>query len=92
MTTALSEPASGLSQQDEALLDFEAGWWRAERSKDDEIRTRFGLSTPKYYQRLNALIDNPDALAYSPLLVKRLRRMREQRQADRSAHRVAALR
>ncbi|MEZ0446611.1 DUF3263 domain-containing protein [Cellulomonas sp. ICMP 17802] len=25
-----------------------------------------------YYQRLNALLDNPDALAYSPMLVNRL--------------------
>ena len=93
MTTVLDERTGcGLSGRDQALLDFEATWWRAERSKDDEIRTRFGMSTPRYYQQLNALIDQPEALAYAPLLVKRLRRMREQRQQARSASRVAALR
>jgi len=89
---AVTEVASGLSERDEALLDFEAGWWRAERSKDDEIRARFGMSTPRYYQQLNTLIDQPEAMAYAPLLVKRLRRMREQRQLARSASRVAPLR
>ena len=92
MTLVAHEVSSGLSERDEALLDFEAGWWRAERPKDDEIRVRFGMSTPRYYQQLNTLIDRPEALAYSPLLVKRLRRMREQRQAARSASRVAPLR
>jgi len=93
MTSVAIEPDNGgLSRQDQALLDFEANWWRANRAKDDEIRSRFGLSTPRYYQSLNSLIDRPEALAYSPLLVKRLRRMREQRQLARSAGRVAVLR
>ena len=93
MTAVLEDPiALGLSEQDAAMLDFEATWWRAERPKDDEIRARFGLSTPRYYQALNSLIDRPEALIYSPLLVKRLRRMREQRQAARSASRLSVLR
>ncbi|MCL2783348.1 MAG: DUF3263 domain-containing protein [Propionibacteriaceae bacterium] len=90
MTTAPNDHT--LSDRDEALLDFEATWWQAERPKDDEIRTRFGISTPRYYQQLNSLIDQPEALAYAPLLVKRLRRMREQRQHARSASRLAPLR
>jgi len=86
------EQTEGLSGHDEALLDFEGSWWQAEYSKEDEIRLRFGLSTSRYYQQLNALIDQPEALAYAPLLVKRLRRMREQRQHQRSASRLAPLR
>jgi len=78
-----------ISSHDAAMLDFEGSWWRAEQPKEDEIRTRFGLSTPRYYQQLNSLIDKPEALAYAPLLVKRLRRMREQRQQARSASRLA---
>jgi len=93
MTTAIDErTALALSSRDAALLDFESAWWRAERPKEDEIHTRFGLSTPRYYQQLNALIDRPEALAYAPLLVKRLRRMREQRQQARSASRLSVLR
>ena len=43
----------------------------------------------RYYQLLNALIDRPEALEHDPLLVKRLRRLREQRQRTRSASRLA---
>lgn len=93
MTIALNESACAqLSARDEALLDFEATWWQAAQAKDDEIRSRFSMSTPRYYQQLNALIDQPAALEYAPLLVKRLRRMREQRQQARSAARLAPLR
>jgi len=91
MVTVLEEAIS-LGSHEAALLDFEGSWWRAERSKEDEIRARFGLSTARYYQQLNALIDQPEALAYAPLLVKRLRRMREQRQQARSASRLSPLR
>jgi len=42
----------------------------------------------RYYQVLNALIDNPAALTADPLLVKRLRRMRTARQRQRSARRL----
>jgi len=37
---------------------------------------------------LNALIDRGEAIAYDPLLVKRLRRMRSARQRARSARRL----
>ena len=43
------------------------------------------MSATRYYQIINALIDNPDALAFDPMLVKRLRRMRAARQRARSA-------
>ena len=49
---------------------------------------RFDMSASRYYQILNALIDRPEALAHDPLLVKRLRRLREQRQRNRSAARL----
>ena len=51
---------------------------------------RFGLSSPRYYQQLNALIDRPEALAYAPMLVKRLRRQRQRRQEQRSARHLGA--
>jgi len=74
------------------MLDFEANWWRSGRPKGDDIRALFGLSAPRYYQAVNALIDRPEALVYAPVLVERLRRLREQRRAERSAARVAPLR
>jgi hypothetical protein len=39
------------------------------------------MKPPAYYQLLNNLIDRPDALEASPMLVKRLRRIREARRA-----------
>jgi len=72
-----------------AILDFEKSWWQARAPKETEIRERFSLSAARYYQLLNALIDRPEALEHDPLLVKRLRRLREQRQRTRSASRLA---
>lgn len=77
--------APGLSELDAAILEFEASWWSAAGTKESEIRERFALSAPRYYQILNSLIDNPDALAAQPLLVKRLRRLRQRRHENRSA-------
>ena len=41
------------------------------------IRELFDMSTTRYYQVMNTLIDRPEALAHDPMLVKRLRRTRE---------------
>lgn len=79
---------SGLSEQQAALLDFEKHWWSLDGSKESEIRDRFDISPTRYYQLLNALIDSPDALAYDPLLIKRMRRLREMRQKERTARRL----
>ena len=46
------------------------------------------MSSTRYYQVLNALIDRPEALAVDPMLVKRLRRLRSARQRQRSARRL----
>lgn len=37
----------------------------------------------RYYQVLNALIDTPEALAFDSLTVNRLRRLRDERAAQR---------
>lgn len=79
-----SQPAP-LSEREAAMLHFERTWWSAAGSREQEIRERFDMSTPRYYQLLNALIDRPEALAHDALLVKRLRRLRENRQQARSA-------
>lgn len=85
MTNAQPLPDQGLSERDAAILDFEATWWQAAGAKDAEIRARFGLSAPRYYQTLNQLLDRPESLARQPLLVKRLSRLRQRRQENRSA-------
>jgi hypothetical protein len=42
------------------------------------------LPATRYYQLLNELIDRPEALAFDPALVKRLRAQRARRQRIRS--------
>lgn len=88
---AATSTATGLSDRDAQILEFEGVWYAATSSKEAEIRDRFDLSAVRYYQILNSLIDRPEALAHSPLLVKRLRRLREQRQRARSAERLTAI-
>ena len=72
-----------LTDLDLQRLDFERTWWKHPGAKHSEILARFGESPTRYYQALNALIDNPAALAHDPLLVKRLQRLREQRATQR---------
>lgn len=80
--------AADLAERDAAILDFEDSWFTSSVPKEQAIMERFSMSSARYYQQLNALIDEPSALAHKPLLVKRLRRMRTQRQAARSARRL----
>jgi hypothetical protein len=68
-----------LSVRDRAILDFERGWWQLPGSKERAIRAELSMSSTRYYERLNALLDEPAALAYDPLTVKRARRVREER-------------
>jgi len=80
---------SELSERDAQILDFERQWWRYAGAKDEAIRELFDLNATRYYQILNSLLDNPAALEHDPMLIKRLRRMRDQRHRERSARRLA---
>ncbi|HSK57017.1 MAG TPA: DUF3263 domain-containing protein [Jiangellales bacterium] len=88
-TGPLAERAgSRLADRDRQILDFERQWWRYAGAKEQAVRDLFDMSATRYYQVLNALIDSPEALAYDPMLVKRLRRLRATRQRARSARRL----
>ena len=78
----------GLSQRDRAILEFERHWWKYAGAKEQAVRDNFDMSSTRYYQVLNALIDRPEALEADPLLVRRLRRLRASRQRQRSARRL----
>jgi len=74
-----------LTDLESRILDFERNWWRFAGAKESAIKDLFDLTAARYYQLLNDLIDRDDALAASPMLVKRLRRLREARMQARSA-------
>ncbi|MBD3944485.1 DUF3263 domain-containing protein [Nocardioides eburneiflavus] len=82
------ETAAGLSQRDRDILEFERHWWKYAGAKEQAVREKFDMSSTRYYQVLNALIDRPEALEADPLLVRRLRRLRASRQRQRSARRL----
>jgi len=92
MDVANASEASGaateLGERDQQVLAFERQWWRYAGAKEQAIRDSFDMSATRYYQVLNALIDREAALAFDPLLVKRLRRLRLARQRARSARRL----
>lgn len=73
----------GLSDLESRILDFEGSWWRYAGAKESAIRELFDVSAARYYQLLNDLIDRDDALLAAPMLVKRLRRLREARMSTR---------
>ncbi len=77
-----------LSDRDREVLAFERQWWKYAGAKEQAIKELFDMSTTRYYQVLNALLDNPAALEADPMLVKRLRRLRASRQRQRSARRL----
>lgn len=72
-----SGPARGLSARDEAVLAVERRGWPGPGAKERAIRERLGMSPTRYYQVLNALLDDPRALAHDPVTVNRLRRVRD---------------
>jgi hypothetical protein len=78
----MDEPAA-LSDRDRALLALERRPWRTPGAKEQAVREQLGLSPTRYYQLLNGLLDRPEALAHDPVLVNRLRRIRDSRRDRR---------
>jgi len=83
-----SAAPGALSARDRSILEFERQWWTYAGAKEQAIRESFDMSATRYYQVLNSLLDAEAALAFDPLLVKRLRRLRTARQRARSARRL----
>ena len=81
--TRPAEPATALSEREQQILAFEGKWWKHAGAKEQAIRDTFELSSTRYYQLLNALLDNPAALEHDPVLVARLRRLRSTRARTR---------
>lgn len=86
---AQDEGGTGLAELDAAILEFERTWFTYGGAKDHAIRERFDLSAGAYFQRLAVLLDDPRAYAHDPILIKRLRRIRDSRQRSRSDARIA---
>ena len=79
---------SAFTDEHRAMLDFEASWWSYPGSKAAGIRDRFSMTSTAYHLELNAVIEMPEALAYAPMVVKRLQRQRTARRRDRRSSRI----
>ena len=86
--TVVPDGVAELSETEREILAFERQWWKYAGAKESAVREKFEMSSTRYYQVLNALIDRPEALEHDPLLVRRLRRLRATRQRQRSARRL----
>ncbi|MEV7675022.1 DUF3263 domain-containing protein [Streptomyces sp. NPDC088752] len=81
-----AEPRPALGDRERRILDeydrlacYSAG------PRERFIREQLGLSPTHYFQLVNAMLDSVEALAYKPVTVNRLRRLREERAQRRSS-------
>lgn len=72
-----------LSERDLTILDLEQNWWSRPGSKHEQVVDALDMSITRYHELLDELIELPAAKAYDPLLVLRLRRMRDDRRRSR---------
>lgn len=78
-----------LTEREQAILDFECSWWQVTGPKEAAIREQLGLSPTRYYELLADLLDRPAARAYDPMVILRLRRVRDRRRRARFEGRTA---
>lgn len=87
----VAEPRAGeLTERDRRILDFEQDAPVSVARKEVAIRQELGLTAPRYQQLLGSLIEKPAALAYAPMLVGRLLRLRDARADARSSRTFGA--
>lgn len=72
-----------LAQEEADVLAFEKRWWKHQGAKEQAMLDELGLSVPRYYQLLGAVMDKPEALQTDPVLVNHLRRQRQLRRSRR---------
>ena len=79
---------SALTDRDRRILELEARTFRYVGAKERAIREEIGISRTAYYVRLNALLDEPDALREAPAMINRLRDRRTSVQGPSDAPRT----
>ncbi|MFJ8951605.1 MULTISPECIES: DUF3263 domain-containing protein [unclassified Streptomyces] len=72
-----------LGERERAVLTFEGRGWASPGAKERAIREELDLAPVRYFQLLNALLDDPRALEFAPVTVNRLRRVRDARRRER---------
>ncbi|MGW1724859.1 DUF3263 domain-containing protein [Streptomyces sp. NPDC002306] len=79
----MDDEREGLGRRERDILALERRGFPGAGAKERAIREELGLAPVRYYQLLNALLDDERALAADPVTVNRLRRVRDSRRAER---------
>lgn len=74
-----------MTDDEKRMLDLAGQRWNYPGSLEQRLRDEFGISLTRFWQRVSQLVDTEEALAYAPITVNRLRRLREGRVVSRAA-------
>ncbi|MFJ9686081.1 DUF3263 domain-containing protein [Streptomyces bacillaris] len=83
LPSASASASAELSARARAVLALERRPWAGPGAKERAIREELGMSPVRYFQLLNALIEDERALREDPVTVNRLRRLKEERRGRR---------
>ena len=81
--TVSSMDGEQLERREQDILALERRGFAGPGAKERAIREELGLAPVRYYQLLNALLDDRRALECDPVTVNRLRRVRDARRGER---------
>lgn len=81
-----------LTVRDHMAIRLAAARYKFEGARATAVREELRMSAPRFWQYVNALLDDPAALEAYPLDVRRLRRLRDARRRARRATSVERLR
>ncbi len=79
----MADEKSEVSEFELSVLEFERGWWRHGKTRDQAIRKVMSMSPIKYHLLLSHMLDSERVWRADPVLVDRLRRLRDERLAER---------
>lgn len=74
-----------MTVRDHMTIRLAATPYRYPAARETDARHELGMSPVAFHRHVNALLDDPDALAAMPSEVGRLRRLRDRRRAARAA-------
>lgn len=75
----VTDAQSELTDLEMRILEFERIRFGNPGAKQYALSREFGISSIRYFQMLNQVIDRPEAVLVDPVVVNRLRRMRDTR-------------
>ena len=79
---------SDLTERDKLVLDNAGRFYRYNGALERDAKDELDMSGTTFYQVLNRLLDDPEALAYAPTTVNRWRRQRVERQRAKDPRRL----